>query len=290
MASETVSWEIRELLVHAIELKFPERHYCRDKALLELAISQVTAYPEFIGKYLDRPWSNLSSEERVEQARLLAAESYFWQDVGEVIGEADDAVTRNPDDGRMIQRWDHQPPHVLGGKTEVDNSASMDALSRCVTSYRRNTWATSPTLELWMVRQLIFAETFALGREMGLPIQFKSYKFWWIWTKSLVKWGIGLGVAFSIGDAHGAAIGVLTYVAWVSLTRYLAQDQIDRLTKQEETFNAMRVAYVLSLRTPACPVEIEKGISQAEAQRAIWPAGLRSLVEMGVSRNRAFWI
>lgn len=284
MTCEIDSWELREIVQGAIKERFPDRQHFRDEAILELMISQLTAYPDFLDSM------DASLAQRDEQAKKLAASNTLWEWIEEIIELADIALTRYPDDGQKIKRWSHQSPQKLDGKKDVDNSASLETLRDCATKYRMAEWARSPTLELWLVRQMIFAETFAFSREIGIPLQYRSFKFWWMWTKSLVKWAIGLGVAISIAETHGPAVGVLTYVAWLSLIKYLAKDQLDGLLKLTETFMFMRNCYVLSLRDPACPIEIEKSLSLAEGHGTVWPAGLRGLVEQGISRNRTTWL
>lgn len=284
MILEIDSWELREIVQGAIEEKFPDRQHFRDRVIFELMISQLTAFPDFLESM------DASMDQRDEHAKNLAASNVLWRWIEKVIGLADTALTRYPDDGQTIKRWSHQAPQQLDRKKDVDNSASLETLRDCATTYGNAEWARSPTLELWLVRQMIFAETFAFSRETGIPIQYKSFNFWWMWSKSLVKWSIGLGVSISIGDAHGPAVGVLAFVAWLSLIKYLAKDQLDGLLKLTETVMYMRNCYVLSLRDPACPIEIEKSLSLAEGHGAVWPAGLRGLVERGISRNRTAWL
>ena len=284
MTNATVSRELSRVLKLAVEKKFSERQFYRDEVILELVTSLVIAFPEILGGDVDLSW-----ERSEEQAEKLASQDTLWDSVKAVLAHADFSVTRNTDDNLKIKRWSHQPPQSLGGKKDVDPSATMDELAQCTTTYINAEWAKSPTLELWLVRQMIFAETYAFSRETDTPLQHKSFKFLWILTISLVKWFVGLGVAFSVGESYGLAVGVLTYVVWLSVTRYLAQDQLDRQTRLEKTFDHMKTTYVLSLRSPACPVEIEKSMSLAENHHVLWPAGLRRLVEIGLARNRSVW-
>lgn len=282
--SETVSWELRGVLQDAIEKRFPERQHYRDEVILELMISLVVAYPKMT-EGIDLSW-----DQREEQATKFAADTSRWKVISDVLELADGAVTRYPDDGRMLKRWGHQSPASLLGRKDIDDSAAMDGLNDCATQYCKSEWAKSPTLEQWLVRQMIYAEAYAFSNQFDVPLHYKSFKFWWVLIKSMVKWVVGLGVAFSIGDAYGLAVGVLTYVAWLALVRYLAQDQIDQLSQLEKTFSHMRNAYVLALRSPSCPVEIEKSLSMAEGYQTVWPAGLRSLVEIAIARNRSVWL
>ena len=277
MTLEIDSWELREIVQGAIEEKFPDRLHFRDRVISELMISQLTAFPDFLESM------DASMARRDEHAKKLAASNVLWRWIEKIIELADIALTRNPDDGQTIKRWSHQAPQQLDRKKDVDNSASLETLRDCATEYGKAEWARSPTLELWLVRQMVFAETFAFSRETGIPIQYKSFKFWWMWSKSLVKWSIGLGVSISIGDAHGSAVGVLAFVAWLSLVKYLAKDQLDGLLKLTDIFMYMRNCYLISLRDPACPIEIEKSLSLAEGHGAVWPAGLRGLIERGIS-------
>lgn len=283
MTSEVISSEVRQIVQDALEIRYPERHYLRDQVLFELVTSQLAAEPEYL-KGADLSWG-----QRDDQAKKIAADDVLWDYVKGIVELADTSLTRSPDDGQQLKRWFPPPPQRLDGKKDVDDSASLETLRDCAIMYSRAEWARSPALELWLVRQMIFAETFAFSREIGIPFQYKSFKFWWMWIKSLVKWAIGLAVAFSVGDTYGPAFGVFTYVAWLGIVRFLATDQLQGLQKVTETFMAMRNSYVLSLRTPPCPVEIEKSLSIAEEHSAVWPAGLRSLVERGLSRNREYW-
>lgn len=284
MTLEIDSWELREIVQGAIEEKFPDRQHFRDRAIWELMISQLTAFPDFLESI------DASMDQHDEHAKKLAASNVLWSYIERIIRLADTALTRYPDDGQTIKRWNHQAPQQFDRKQDVDNSADLETLRDCAIEYGKAEWAQSPTLELWLVRQMIFAETFAFSRETGIPLQFKSFKFWWMWSKSLVKWSIGLGVSISIGNAYGPAVGVLAFVTWLSLIKYLAKDQLDGRLKITETFIHMRSCYVLSLREPACPIEIEKSLSLAEGRGAVWPAGLRGLVERGISRNRTAWL
>jgi hypothetical protein len=285
VTNTTVSCELSRVLNLAIEKKYPDRHHCRDRVILELVTSLVSTHNMDLLGAVD-----LTMQRLEEQANEVVAMDSIWRAVEDVLDSADSAVTRFPDDGQKIKRWSHQSPLTIDGKYDVDMSASMDELSACAATYINRDWAKSPTLELWLVRQMIYAETISYGREAEIPVQNKSFKFWWMWTKSLVKWLIGLAVAVSVGELHGLALGVLTYVLWLAVTRYLAQDQIDRLTHLGTAFSNMRSSYTISLRNFVCPVEIEKSLSLAETHGAVWPVGLRSLVELAVARNRVVWI
>jgi hypothetical protein len=284
MGNAALSDEVESVLWEAVKTKYPDRHDQRDGVIFDLLRSVFRRNPQLVER-LDTEWQN-----RAETAKALAREEGYWLLLNDIIGSADAAVTRYPDDGNRLKRWWHQPVHALDGKKDgVDESASMDTLQECATAYMRARWADSPKLELWLLRQMLFAETYAFGREMGIPLQVKSPKVWWIWTKSTVKWLIGLAVAVGIGEAQGLAAGVLAYAVWLALLQYLAKDQIENLRGLIRIFTGMRNAYVMALRTPPCPVEIEKAMSLAESQGAIWPAGARSLLERALSRNRAMW-
>ncbi|MBC7619255.1 MAG: hypothetical protein H7293_09780 [Candidatus Saccharibacteria bacterium] len=283
MFKDPIPFGAKRVLQQAVEMRYEDRQHYRDAILLELIVSQEAAFPKVL-ETLDLTWEKLD-----EQAKHVASDDDLWQVVEHLLDHADFSVTRNPDDGKMLKRWAHQPPQTLDGKKDVDESADMENLAICAENYLKAGWAKSPTFELWLVRKMIYSETFALSREIGVPLRQRSGKFWWMWAKSTVMWAIGLAVSISIGDSHGVAAGVLTYVIWISLTKYLASAQIDTLKSNTRTFLQMRTAYVVALRTLACPVEIEKALSVAESHETIWPTGLRALVERAISRNREIW-
>jgi len=136
---------------------------------------------------------------------------------------------------------------------------------------------------------MLFAETYAFAREMGLPLPADASVSKWASLLSLVKWLVGAGVAVGIGYEHGLALGVLTYAAWAALTKYLSNPPVQRPGVTTKIYVKMRHAYTVALRAPACPVEIERAMSAAEAEGAVWPKGARALVERALGRNRFLW-
>ncbi|MDR6536979.1 hypothetical protein [Variovorax soli] len=276
--------EAKYILRQAVEERFPERQGSRDASAAELLSSLLRSRPELI-KELDFDWKS-----RDATARQLAGDSWLWDTVEGVLERAQSALSHFGDDAKQMSRWALPLLQKLDGSKSIEEGAAMDQLSDCADVYVRSDWAESPTLELWLVRQMIFAETYAFGRQLGIPLQGRSAKFWWMWTKSTAKWVIGLAVAFAIGDAHGWAAGVMAYVAWLALIRYLASDQLKALVEPSETFALMRNAYVISLRSSPCPAEIERALSLAENKGAVWPAGLRALLERALARNKVIWM
>ncbi|MCP5263649.1 MAG: hypothetical protein H6929_20050 [Rhodoferax sp.] len=287
--------ETEYLLSAAVRLKFPDRHSIRDQVATELAISLVSARPKaFDG--IESATDNLDHVEKMDatdqtdaQVSWLVARDGLWRPITAILDLADAAVTRYPDDGKMIDRWDHLPVATLDGKKESDQGASTDELAQCAATYLGTVWARSPTLELWLARKMIFSEAHAFSSAAGIPLHLKSYKFWWTWGKSLAKWLIGLFVAFNVGDQHGLPVGILTYVVWLCLVRYLAQDFLRGLQKVTELFASMRSTYLISLRAIPCPAEIEQALIRAEGLGAIWPSGLRPLVARAMLRNPIGW-
>lgn len=284
MTGEIISWEMRRIVEEAVKARFPERHHYRDLALAELMISFLDSYPKNT-KTWDLSWEKLE-----EQSKDLASRDGLWANIEHIIRSADSALTFNSEESQLIKRWYPPSVNLLDGGRNVHENVNIEILQACAFSYCRALWARSPTLELWLVRQLIFAEACAFSREAEVPLNLKNFPFWWMCSKLLVNWAIGLWVAASIGQDQGTAVGVLAYVTWLGLTKFLAKDQQQRLLNLTETFMLMRNSYVLSLRNPACPIEIEKSLSLAEERSAVWPAGLRSIVERGLSRNKEYWM
>jgi hypothetical protein len=278
--------ESKSVLRQAVEARFPERHQTRDAVLIELLFSLLQSQPKF-SEELDFNWASQD-----KTAKSLVAVDWLWEAVDGVLAGAHSAVTRYPDDGQQMARWSYPIVRKLDDKKDSssDEGAAMADLSNCAAAYLSARWAESPTLELWLARQLIYAEAYAFGRVAGIPMHLKSVKLWWIWLKSTFKWALGLAVALTLGGAFGWAVGVLAYATWLALIRYLANDQLKRYNDPIFTFSEMRNAYVVSLRSPTCPVEVEKSLSTAEEKGALWPAGLRALVERALSRDRAVWM
>jgi len=267
----------------ALQLKYPDRHHYRDRVVLELLMSAFSSQlsPAHQQSF---PW-----QEKDQIAEALAEDFQLWCGVDGVVAATDTAITRYPDDGKMLERWDIPLLSALNNPLGSLPVANMEQLGEAARLYAINKWAASPSLELWLARQLIFAETLSLGQEMGLPVTMKTGKFWWIWTKATVKWLIGLAAAVTLADSHGWAVGVLAYAIWLSLIRYLASDQISRLTTLDKVYVAMRLAYTIAIRPNACPVELEKALTRAEDLGSVWPSGLRSVLERAMLRDRASW-
>lgn len=275
--------EAKFILREAGELRFTERQHQRDSVVGDLIVSFVQAYPGSV------PLTEMTWERREELASLLAKDDPLWRSVEDLLADGDAALTRYPDDGKTVTRWRHQAVQNLELKKDFDDSAPMDSLANCAGNYCKSIWAESHSLELWLVRQMAYAEAFAFARETGIPLQPKSAKFMWMWFKSLVKWAIGLFVAIGVGDAHGLPLGVLTYVVWLALTKYLAKEQLEDLVKRTEVFLALKNVYVLAMRSNPSPVEIERALLNAEAKGAVWPEGMRSVVEKALQRDRVLW-
>lgn len=276
---------IKELAVHAaIEFRYLERQQTRDSVLYELTISLLKNRPWLI-QGLEFSWESYEIA-----AKAIAGNEKIWEAIDDLVGRADSSLSRLPDDGKNLSRWRCPPVQTLSGKRDAEHGANMEALSDCSYAYLGSGWAHSPTLELWLTRQMIFAESFAFSRQVGIPLIPYSSKFWWLWTKNSIKWVIGLLVAIAIGTDHGTAIGVFAYVVWLALVRYLADDQVSAFAKIERTASAMRQAYMVAGRAKPSPIEIRNALLRAEETMAIWPEGVWSLVERTISRSRVEWV
>ena len=95
MTLEIDSWELGRIVQDAIKEKFPDRQHFRDEAILELMISQLTAYPDFLESM------DASMAQRDEQAKKLAASDSLWRWVEEIIEFADIALTRYLTTGKL---------------------------------------------------------------------------------------------------------------------------------------------------------------------------------------------
>lgn len=269
----------RLALVEAIEARYPDRHYIRDEVLKELLASSIERNPDLLA-HLSFEW-----RDRETTVAAIAEDDSVWVNIEDLLEKLGYAIAKYPDDGKALERWNHQTVSKLDIRQAIDPSANLEDLSNFCRIYSKGWWPRSPALEIWLMRQMIFAETFALGRELGLP--FSKQKLAWMWGKSLVKWLIGLAVAISIGEQHGAALGVCVYVGWLCAVRYLSSDQIKALEKQTKVFGLMRNSYVLALRQQPSPVELNDALIRAEDALAVWPDGLRSLVDGLLLKSRS---
>lgn len=279
---EELRRDARVTLMECVENRFPERQVYRDEILRELLAASIKCDSYFLAK-LSFAW-----RDKQEALKQIADDEGVWARVDDLMEGLSYTVMRYPDDGKALGRWNFQPTNKLDHRQETDESASLQELSNCCRAYQQSWWANSPILEIWLMRQMIFAETYSLGRELGIPPSKKMLA--WMWGKSLAKWLIGLGAAVAIGSAHGAAFGIFVYAVWLCLARYLANDKVTELTTRINLFSSMRACYVLALRSQPCPAELSDALSRAENVMAVWPDGLRSLVETQLQKNRARWV
>ena len=268
--------------MECVEARFPERQSHRDAILQELLQASIEYEPQLLAE-LSLEW-----RERESDVKLISQAGGVWARVESLIEKLGHSVERYPDDGKSLGRWNHQAISKLDQKKEIDESANLEALSNFWRFYKQSWWATSPTLEIWLMRQMIFAETFALARELGLPPS--KTVMAWMWGKSLVKWLIGLVAALIVGNEHGWPVGALIYIGWLSCIRYLVSDYVDELKLKSKVLARMRACYVLAMRQHPCPAEIQDALSRAEADLAIWPDGLRALVEAQLLKSRISWV
>lgn len=278
------SYESNIVLELAIKKKYPDRNFWRDRIALELVISQLEAKP-----LEELSLLGLTYESREEVATNLSNSEVIWNWVETILDPADEAVSRYPDDGQKMKRWTPPSPMSLHGNYDQDQSASLDRLTQCAASYLKGGWAVSPTLELWLVQQMIYAESKAFIREGDVLKKNKSIGFYWAWIKVIGTWVGGVAVAGDVGATHGPGVGLLSLVVWLAVIRYLSQDAADRNSLVFKAFFAMEAAYKKAVRTNACPKEVERALSLGESNHVTWPEGLRGLVEHAVSRNSAAW-
>jgi len=270
----------------AVQVRYPDRAYHRDQIAGELALSWLRARPH-ASEHLDLGLTYGTGE---EDAKKVAELPILWDQVEEILTEVEMSFPSGLTGEQKEKAWRHQPSGRLGEKKDQDESLSLEALSRSAWLYLRAKWADSPMLECWLVRQMIYAETFAFSREASVPLQVNSAAFWWTFAKNTVKWLIGVFVAFSVADVHGPALGVLTYLAWVCMVHLLARDTLKLKTQLLKTNAQMHTAYRVALRGTPYPVEIERHIALAEEEGAVWPEGLRPLLQKATKRSAAAWV
>jgi hypothetical protein len=278
------SFELNRALELAIKKKYPERHFWRDRIALELALSRLEAQPLDEIRLL-----GLTYDSQEEDATTLSSLDAIWHWVDTLLNVADDAVNRYPDDGKKANRWTPPALASLRDNYDQDQSASLDLLTQCAASYLKGNWAVSPTLERWLVQQMIYAEAKAFAREQDVLHKDRGAAFYWAWIKVIGTWVVGLIVAGGIADDHGEGVGFLSFVVWLAAIRYLSQDSVTGNILVAKAFDAMESAYRFATRTYACPVEVESALILGESKHVVWPEGLRGLVSRAVSRNGGAW-
>jgi hypothetical protein len=278
------SIELNRALELAIKKKYPERNFWRDRIALELAISRLKAQPLDEIRLL-----GLTYDSQEEDATTLSSLDAIWNWVDTLLDVADDAVFVHPEDGKEVERWTPQSRLSLHKNYDQNQGASLERLSQCATSYLKGNWAVSPTLERWLVQQMIYAEAKAFAAEVDVLKKERGAAFYWARIKTIGTWVVGLIVALGIADDHGEGVGFLSFAVWLAAIRYLSQDSVAANILVAKAFDAMESAYRFATRTNACPVEVENALTLGESKHVVWPEGLRGLVNRAVSRNGASW-
>lgn len=263
---------------NVVEQRYSERIGMRHEIACELAICWAEAFP-----HLMRCDENGQTRERE-----IAATELLWDQVDHMLGEVEYATSQHSISDPE-QTWRHAPVHRLDEKKDTDDSLALDALASTAASYVKATWAHSPSLERWLVRKMIYAEAVAFGNQVGLPIATKGLRPWWNVGTALAKWLVGVFVALAIAGPYGAASGLLAYVVWVCMLHVLARDGIKARLEVSHLFAHMRTVYSVSMRSHASPLEVERQMSLAESEGAVWPGGLRPILHKALSRNPLVW-
>lgn len=278
--------DLEAVVYDAVRARYPERCYQRDQIAGELALSWLQARPNAV-EHLELGLTYGAGE---QDAKRLAEVSVLWDQVEEILTEIEMSFPSNLSVEQKAKAWRHQPSGRLVEKKDLDDSLSLEALSRSAWIYLRAKWADSPMLECWLVRQMIYAETFAFSREASVPLQVNSAAFWWTFAKNTVKWLIGVFVAFSVADVHGPALGVLTYLAWVCMVHLLGRDGLKLKMQLLKIHAQMHTAYRVAVRSTTYPIEVERHVALAEEQGAVWPEGLRPLLQKATDRRAVAWV
>lgn len=274
---QTQSNELRDALARkaraAVEARYPKRLYERDAITTELVLSWVLAHPEAAEAAL----APAVNGEAPYEARDL------WYDVDQILDQVLEAFPQ-PSLADDEAGWMNQQPGWLAADKTRDTSLSLAGLSRGAGAYLRCTWASSSYLELWLVRQMIFAEAFAFGREMQLPPPVK--KTWWNLGKAILTWTIGVGVALAVANDHGLGAGLLASATWLGLFHVLQRDKREAVAKIATIFASMQSTYAVAMRDPMYPEEVARHVQLAENQGVVWPHGLLPLLATMKARRR----
>lgn len=275
--------DLSALTKAVVQKRFPERLWQRDEIAKELVGSWLKARPEVARELA------LRRDTTEFDAARLGEDLSLWDHVGPLIEEIELSFPQQLPARNESERWRHQQIGRLSGAKDDDDSLSLEALSRCAWVYLRSPWADSPALECWLARQMIYAETFAFSRETGTPQHLKSKRAWWEFAKAAVKWGIGVLVALAIGEKYGGGVGVLAYLAWLTMVQVLGRDKLKGQMQIAKLFGSMQTAYKVAMRSTAYPLELERHLTIAEQDGAVWPEGLRPLLHKAMQRNPIAW-
>lgn len=274
---EAQEYEARAALARkartAVEARFPSRIFERDAIVAELVFSWVLAHPE-VAEAATAPVVN---GERSDEALDM------WRDVDQILDQVLEAFPQ-PSLADNAAGWMNQPPGWLAGDKTKDPSLSLGGLARGAAAYVHSTWASSAYLETWLLRQMIFAEAFAFGREMQIPPPAKQT--WWDLGKAAVVLVIGIGAALSVANDHGPGAGVLAFVAWLALLHLLQRDKREAAARINTIFAGMLSTYDVAMRDPMYPEEVARHLELAEREGTVWPHGLRPVLQRMLERRR----
>ena len=164
----------------------------------------------------------------------------------------------------------------------------MDYLEAAAAAYLKS-GLRSKSAELLLARHLAFTEAHALGLLIGYP----AAK---IGVVDVLKLGgsavlglIQLGAAISIGQSHGVGVGILALSLMVTASSLYRRNKIDaKIADAMRYEHLLKVCNVLNREAPS-PAEVTSLMDAGASKLCVWPDGLRSIVEVALSRNRALW-
>lgn len=166
----------------------------------------------------------------------------------------------------------------------------LHALSDCAQRYASEDELESKTLELWLVRWMIFEEIFAFSVEIEPRTNPKSWSKAWAVFKPAATYWLCVIAAIAIGADHSAALGFAAFILMTACCKaffYLYTKEVQKLLLLEES---MRRAFACVTRDFPSPLEAQVAISRSMEIGAVWPHHLHDLVEKAKRRNFRRWL
>lgn len=275
----------RDRVAEVIEMACSKRY--EDHTAVRSRIARELAHDHF--SKLEHFPRQLNFEDVELSSSWVAREDVLWDPVERLLATFDDAVTRFPDDGKATERWNAPSIALLQPCAPTGTRGDMDALSMATDSYISSGLA-SAAGELWLARQLAFAEVHAFGLVIGAPATKLGGADYYRWAKAVISTLVSAGISLSIGDRFGGGAALFAFVILFTAQTLRYRAKYTELVSMYRTFLEMKEVYKLLLRMNPCPAEVLSSAERAARHSAVWPSGFRALLELAVGRSRVKWI
>lgn len=166
---------------------------------------------------------------------------------------------------------------------------SLSELSHCASLYMIQGKERSPSLELWLIRKMIYEEAYAFQEELSQILKPKTILGRLVSFAPAISHLAAIFSSIWIAAAYGLAIG---FAAYLVLHTCLHVNHRDRTSLQRhllQALTAIKRCYSAAMQEFPSPLEIERLLLIAERADAAWPHHLHDLVEQAKRRNFYKW-